>query len=321
MSTTMASCRCCGPSSRPDPSPDRPDPARVGARAIAGHGWSHGGRGWSDRTVKIPTGGRKIASEAKDAARHAGESQVVETGARLGYVANGIIHLLIAWIALRVAWSSTGEEASSGGALENLRQAPLGPVLLWTVVVGFVLLASWYLTEGIRGTADASAVTRIRRAGKASVYLALAWTAFGFARGTKSSEGDSTADATAMVLGWPGGRLIVVAVGLVVAFIGARYARKGLTDRYLEDLEDDPGTLACTAARYGYAAKGAAYVVIAVLLVIAGWRHDSDTAAGLDGALRTLREQPFGPYLLTAVAVGLAAYGVYSFVRARLADH
>ncbi|MGL4177935.1 MAG: DUF1206 domain-containing protein [Dermatophilaceae bacterium] len=34
-------------------------------------------------------------------------------------------------------------------------------------------------------------------------------------------------------------------------------------------------------------------------------------------ALKTLREQPFGPVLLTAVAVGIAAYGVYSIARAR----
>ena len=42
-------------------------------------------------------------------------------------------------------------------------------------------------------------------------------------------------------------------------------------------------------------------------------------ASGLDGALHTLRDQPLGPVLLTAVAVGLAAYGVYSFARARYA--
>lgn len=271
--------------------------------------------------MNTPSSADDLAGRAKDAAHQAGESDVIETGARLGYVANGLIHLLIAWIALRVAWSSTSEKASSGGALQNLREAPLGVVVLWAVVAGFVLLALWYLTEAVRGTDDASVMERLQRGAKAMVYLALAWTSFGFARGTESSGGDSTADATATVLGWPGGRLIVIAAGIAVAVIGARYARKGLTDGYLDDLQENPGSVLCATARYGYAAKGAAYIVIGFLLVVAGWRHSSESAKGLDGALRTLKEQPFGPYLLTIIALGLAAYGVYGLVRARFADH
>ena len=33
--------------------------------------------------------------------------------------------------------------------------------------------------------------------------------------------------------------------------------------------------------------------------------------------LRSLRQQAFGPWLLTAVGLGIAAYGLYSFARAR----
>ena len=38
---------------------------------------------------------------------------------------------------------------------------------------------------------------------------------------------------------------------------------------------------------------------------------------GLDGALRSLLELPFGAVLLTLMAIGFAAYGVYSFARAK----
>jgi hypothetical protein len=37
--------------------------------------------------------------------------------------------------------------------------------------------------------------------------------------------------------------------------------------------------------------------------------------------LRTLREQPGGPLLLTAVALGIACFGVYCFVWSRNAKH
>ena len=46
-------------------------------------------------------------------------------------------------------------------------------------------------------------------------------------------------------------------------------------------------------------------------------RHQSSQADGLDGALKSLRDEPFGPALLTVVAVGLVAFGLYCFARAR----
>ncbi len=69
----------------------------------------------------------------------------------------------------------------------------------------------------------------------------------------------------------------------------------------------------------GYIAKGAALLVVGVLFIAAALHRNSSEASGLDGAMRTLREQPLGQWLLTLVALGLAAYGLYSFARARFA--
>lgn len=54
-----------------------------------------------------------------------------------------------------------------------------------------------------------------------------------------------------------------------------------------------------------------------MLIIIAGWAHDPEQAAGLDSALRTLGEQPFGSVLLIIVGIGLILYGAYSIARAR----
>src|SRR5512139_2295092 len=88
-------------------------------------------------------------SEATTAAREASDSAVVEWGARLGYVTLGIIHLLIAWIALKVAWGIGGgsKKADTSGALQTLSSSGAGVVLLWVCVVGFLLLAVWQLSE------------------------------------------------------------------------------------------------------------------------------------------------------------------------------
>ena len=59
------------------------------------------------------------------------------------------------------------------------------------------------------------------------------------------------------------------------------------------------------------------YGVIGATVGVAAYRYDPDAARGLDGALAALRDQPYGPVLLGAVGVGLAAYGLYCGVNAR----
>jgi hypothetical protein len=99
--------------------------------------------------------------------------------------------------------------------------------------------------------------------------------------------------------------------------VGVYHVVKGWTKRFLRDLEDHPGTWATRAGQIGYIAKGVALVLVGLLFVVAGLRKQPAEATGLDGALRTLRDQPFGTGLLVIVSLGLAAYGLYSFARAR----
>jgi hypothetical protein len=52
-------------------------------------------------------------------------------------------------------------------------------------------------------------------------------------------------------------------------------------------------------------------------LVQAAVQTEPDKALGLGGALQTLTRQPFGPYVLGVVAIGLVAYGAFMFIMAR----
>jgi hypothetical protein len=124
-------------------------------------------------------------------------------------------------------------------------------------------------------------------------------------------------DFTATLMKGPGGRWLVGLVGLGVVVAGAYHVYRGWTKRFLDDLEEHPGTWATRAGRAGYIGKGAAIAIVGLLFLVAAWRHDPERASGLDGALRTLRDQPYGSALLTVVAVGFAAYGLYAFSRAK----
>jgi uncharacterized membrane protein len=258
-------------------------------------------------------------THATTAAREAGNSAVVEWGARLGYATLGLIHLLIAWIALKVAWNIGGgsKQADTSGALQTLSSSSTGLVLLWVCVVGFLLLAVWQLFEAVLNHGEAS--DRLKAAAKGVTYLFFAWTTFKVGQGANSSAEKKTEDFTATLMGSPGGRLLVGVVGLVVLGIAGYHVYKGWTKKFLEDLREHPGDWVVTAGRVGYIAKGVALVVVGFFFLVAAWQANPDKAQGLDGALKTLKDAPFGPFLLTLVAVGIAAYGVYSFARSRYA--
>lgn len=256
-------------------------------------------------------------NSAEQAARQASNHPVVENGARVGYAVNGVLHLLIAWIALRVAFGGGGS-ADQSGALSTLASNTGGKIILWIGVVGFALLAVWQLVEAIVG-ASGEATDRIKAAAKTVVYAVLAWSSYKFATGGGSSgqSKQQSTDFTQTLMDAPAGRILVGLLGLGVVGVGGYHIYKGAKKKFLEDLEEHPGTWAVYAGQAGYIAKGIALAVVGFLFLVAAFKKSPGEATGLDGALHTLREQPFGTVLLLVVALGLAAYGIYSFARAR----
>jgi hypothetical protein len=160
---------------------------------------------------------------------------------------------------------------------------------------------------------------RAKSGGKAVVYLALAWSAFTFARGSSSNSKSQSVDFTSKLLQHSGGRILVVVIGLAVIAVGGYHVYKGGTKKFLEELRGHPGTWTTRAGQVGYIAKGVALAIVGFLFVAAGVHKQAKEASGLDGALRSLRDQPFGTVLLVLMALGFAAYGIYSFARARYA--
>lgn len=265
-----------------------------------------------------------MAGNTGQQARH---SDLLKLGARVGLVAYGVVHLLVAWIALQVAWSGGGD-ASSGGALRALADQPFGRTMLWITVIGLVALVLWQIGTAIWGYASTEGFEKVRKrltaAGRAVVYAALAVSAFKVATGSGSSSGSDSKEEglTADLLSAPAGRVLVAAVGIAIIAVGCAQIYRGLSDSFTHDLESsatdgDTAPAVLAVGRFGYAAKGIAVGVVGGLFVWAALSYDPDKAGGLDDALTTMREQPFGPFLLTFVALGLAAFGLFCFVWAK----
>jgi hypothetical protein len=269
------------------------------------------------------THGPNVASAADNVTNAADTIEghpVLQNGARAGYALNGFLHLMIAWIALQIAWTSSGKSADQSGALQILAGSSLGRLALWVAVLGFLALGVWQLASAaaVRTRGESSQwAEKAKGVSKAVLYLALAWTSFSFAKGQSSSSKAQSSDFTASLLQHTGGRLLVAVIGLAIIGVGGYHVVKGWTKKFLTDLKENPGTLATRAGAVGYIAKGAALALVGVLFVTAAVQNSATKATGLDGALRSLRQQEVGPWLLTVVGLGIAAYGLYSLSRAK----
>jgi Domain of Unknown Function (DUF1206) len=271
------------------------------------------------------------AGSAMRGARQAGESDGLEHLARVGLIAFGVVHLLVAWLALQLAWGGGGESADQSGAMRTLAESPLGTPLLWVIAVGLIALAVWQAAEVLRWrsgwSASGKARTKaLRKSGnalvKAAVYITLAVLAIGFATGSGTSSSQQQQETTAGVFGWPGGQFLVGAAGLVLIGVGGWHIRKGINKHFLKQIDTSDASpsavrLVTRLGQVGFPGKGIALALVGGLLVYAAITFDPSKAQGLDGALHTILEAPFGQILLTLVAIGIAAFGAFCLVRAR----
>lgn len=277
-------------------------------------------------------------SNVSRAAQKADDSDALDWVIRVGLVAYGVVHLLIGWLALQVAFGESAKQASGTGALEYLTRQPLGGVLIWVVAIGMAALVLWRLLEAWQGWRDEDDATDRAKAAvpqlfKGVLYAVLAWSAFGVATssggggggGKGGQSGGSTDTMTAQMLQMPGGQLIVGAIGLGIVAYGGYYVYQGWSDTFLEKLDGRPQNPDVSKAyrwvgKAGHLGKGVAIVVIGVLFTYAAITHNPSKSAGLDQALQEIAQAPFGQVLLTLVAVGIACYGVFAFARARHFD-
>ena len=267
------------------------------------------------------------AARAADGARQAGQQLRRTRGypvlVAVGLLSYGVVHLLIAWIALRVAWGGGGD-ADQQGALRTLARTDAGPVLLVVVAVGMLTLAVWQVAEAVLGSGrvaqqrDEGQRTRKRlsSAGRAVVYLLLGLSAVRLVIGSGGSGG-AEEGLTGRLMKVPLGRVLVLVVAAAILAVAVNQVVRGVRHKFTEDLRGDRTRSTLLLGTAGYVAKGVALGVVAGLFAYAAISYDADEAGGLDAALHTVGSQPLGSVLLTVLAVGFAAFGLYCFVWSR----
>jgi hypothetical protein len=266
----------------------------------------------------------RAPSTARTAVNETSGRDALRTTARAGLVARGVVYGVVGILALKLALGSGGKTESQAGALETIAHQTFGDVLLIALATGLGAYAIWRMIAGVAGTRpneDGALQRRVSAIASAVVYAALCYTAIKIIGGGHGSSG-SPKHATAGVLGWPGGPVIVAITGVVVIGVGAYQGYKGVSRDFEE--ESDVGRMAsgtrtafAAVGVTGYVARAVIFVLIGYGLIKAAFDYSANSAVGLDGALQKLAHASLGPVLLGAVALGFVAFALYSIADAR----
>lgn len=268
-------------------------------------------------------------NQAEQAVRGAVRNPWVERLARFGYAARGVVYALIGLLAIQAAFGGRGtveQQATPQGALQRI--AEQSRLLLVLVAIGLAGYALWRFVQAVldpenKGSDAKGMVKRGAMLASGIVYAGLALLAARMVSGTGQASGGAGSQGTAAgLMDKPFGRWLVVLAGIAVIVSAAyqiyeAYTRKFRKRLKLEEMDPNEQRLATRTGEVGLASRGIAFLLVGWFLIQAGLRHDPNQARGLGGALETLAGQPYGPWLLGIVALGLIAYGAYSFLQAR----
>lgn len=253
------------------------------------------------------------------------QNSVFERFARAGYVVSGVLHIIIGYLAIRIALGSGGGSADQSGALAAVSAKPGGVAALWAGVIALLIMALWRLTETALGRSTdpksqgtmSEVLDRAKAFALAVVYCGFAYSTLGFARSSGTSTGDQNSGLSAQLMQTASGTAVLIVGGAIIVAVGGYHIYKGASHNFLDDLKGTSSDLVRRLGLIGYIAKGLVIVGAGVLVVIAASLSEPAKARGLDGALKTLGAQPYGAILLVLAGLGIISYGLYSFAMAR----
>jgi hypothetical protein len=255
-----------------------------------------------------------------------GATWLVRLG-RLGYIAKGLVYVVVGFLATKAAIGIGGETTDTKGALRAIGEAPFGRIALVVVAVGLIGYMGWRLASAVtdaepRGSDARGLALRLGDAFRGVVYGSLgAWVAAYVVRGHAESKNQTRA-VTDQVLQLPAGRSLVIGAGLVIFGYALYQLYRAVTRKFLKRLD-----LSSAGERkrkwierlggFGIGARAAVFAMIGLLIARAGWKYDPSEAGGIDKSLDVIASQPFGSALFAVVASGLIAFGVLQFATAR----
>lgn len=247
--------------------------------------------------------------------------QRIETWARLGYAARGLVYVLLGWIAL-----SSGKALSTGEAVQAFSDLPGGSILLPLLAVGLFGYGAYKIYSAVldldnKGDDAKAWVVRGARVIGGGGYWLLAYIAAkqvfkgkdgAVEAGQSEGSGGAKQDAAAQVADAAGGDLLLTLVGLVVLGVAVAQLVIAYKAKFMDEMPGAP-PLVKPAGQVGYAARAVVIGIVGYFVVQAG--IDGERLRSFGDALALLREDHAGLFKL--IAAGLLLFGVVSLMMAR----
>jgi Domain of Unknown Function (DUF1206) len=268
---------------------------------------------------------------AEQAARDAVRNPWVEKLARFGLAARGVVYAVIGLLAVQTAFLGRGQVTGTQGAIQKI--AEQSRLLLALVAIGLLGYALWRLVQGLmdperRGRDPKGLAVRGGQTASGLVYAGLAVTAFRIVAGSGGSDAGAAGGQggnqalAAGLLDKPFGRWLVILAGVAILCSGFSQLWQAYTKKFqrklkMNEMDETERRLAVRTGQAGLASRGLVFLIMGWFLIQAALRYDPSQARGLPGALEALAGQPYGPWLLGIVALGLTCFGAYSFLQAR----
>jgi TRAP-type C4-dicarboxylate transport system permease small subunit len=275
---------------------------------------------------------QRRSSRARTQGRQAGDevahSKALKVAARSGLAARGVVYLIIGFLAIDIAvGGGSSHQANQRGAFAELASQPGGAVLLVLVVIGLAGYACWRYAQAAVGTPEdgKKAGARAKSFGRAVVYTGLCASAISVLTGSSSSSQDQKSQGwTATFMHNAAGRWLVGLAGIVVFIVGVALIVEGIRRKFRKNLDTARMSartekVVTVLGTVGTTARGVVFALVGILVVDAAITEDPQKSRGLDGALRTLAHQSYGPWLLGLIALGLVAFGVFGLALAKWA--
>jgi len=250
---------------------------------------------------------------------------------RFGFLAKGAVYLAVGLLALQVAVGFGGATGDTKGALENIGRRPSGGTLLVILAVGLLHYSAWKFVEAFKDPENVGIGLRVLYGASGFLHIYLAYMAartvlsgLGWMGGGESGD-QSAQSGTNWLMSQGYGRWLVGAVGVVafgisISQLVAGYRAKFREKLALRDMQGYERIAMIALGRMGYCARAVLIALVGLFLVQAAVNSDPDNAGGMAKALATLLEQPFGPWLLGATAIGLIAHGLFTWAMVRYRD-
>jgi hypothetical protein len=127
---------------------------------------------------------------------------------------------------------------------------------------------------------------------------------------------------TARLLSLPGGRWIVVALGLIMIVVCGVQIRGALRRDFQDGLQLEGAPrlvrrLANGAGAIGITARSLVFMPIGIFLIVAAIQYNPNHSYGTDAELLRLSGHSWGVAILAAVSAGLAVFVVFSCIETR----